>query len=357
MDSWTPESIRYEAFLRENKNRITLLGEIASISVLSNKYASTNKDVRSLFFSMSGGQMGMVWTFDGFLHNGIRGKYSRLDFAREADYNAFLVYSVTSMYRLFVQLRMEYTGGSKTLHVRDLMDIPVLMIGTEKECQVEEVANEIEHVQKTILPAPDEILDRIIEKELRLDAAQSPTIKNTKWAFECHAHHVTGLSWDHAKELEPLTCSTRTWLESSKLPLVAFKDIVSLGATSYEGSNGIYIPRNLAKLSQISIGAEGPNGVQRGWYKFCLVPNVDVNYIRYYLRSGFIKDYLCAMSNYGHSFLDNLMDVPIVLPEKSRQILISQSIDGALMQYAGARDLLDRHKSELQSRADALLFI
>jgi len=328
MSRWTPEFIEYSNFVDRNKQRLVPLESLASIDILRKAVGlDIEKDGDCLFASLSGQDVGSVSTFAGVLQRQVPEKLVRLSFVKIADKELFLCYSLTNAYKNGLLSILQGHGGRNTLSQGEFGRVLVPCMDKSIISRVAILYEAISSVQSTSVPTSEGVADEIMQKELHLDRSKSPEVIGTKWAFERHAHHVTGLSWDHARDLEPLTLLTESWLLTSNYPCKRMEEVVCV--ESRGGCESILLPYDFTKLNRVSVASEKEVSKSRYMRRCWLMPGVDAEYVCSFLKTEFVYRYLNATRYYGHTLVQEILSTPIILPDKSIQRNIVSQINSA----------------------------
>jgi len=335
MSRWTPEAIEYSYFVERNSLRLVPLKSLASIDVLRKASGfDVGKDGDCLFVTLSGQHIGSVSTFTGVLQRQVSEKLVRLCFAKNADKECFLCYSLTSAYKNGLLSMLQGHGGRNTLSLGEFARVLVPCMDEGNNKQVANLYEAISSIQSISIPDSEGVADEIMQQELHLDRSKSPKAIGTKWVFERYAHHVTGLSWDHARDLEPVTQLTESWLRTSNYPCKRMEEVMF--TERCEACENILLPYGFSKLNCVSVVSAKELPKSRYMKRCWVMPSVDAEYVCCFLKTKFMSLYLMATRYYGHSLAQEILSAPIVLPEKPIQEYVVSQIKAAYSEIGNA---------------------
>lgn len=330
---WTPEALEYCAMLHNSGVRFIELGNVANIQVVERKRLEKESlDSKSLYVSMTMPDLGSVYTLAGFLGKATGKKYAKVDFTETQTRETFLVYSCSKLYRMCIDAMSRRCSGTGALSTKDIASIHVPDFDIDKIAVIDKYSKIIAEIQSEREVILQESLDTIIQESLGLDYAQKPLNRMTKWCFECHAHHVTGIPWDHAEDMEPLTGLTKTWFKTTRWPMFAVSDLISYKNAS-SNDHILYVSRK-HPLPDGIFAICLPAGVShRNYAAFNMRNGVNLEYLIAFLKASYIQDYFKAICWYGDSQISRFLSLPVVLPTMDIQSNIVALLENAKNQW------------------------
>ena len=230
---WTPEWFRFAQFSRKHPQNLIRLLDICDFVGGPAAHLDGNQILRTAVFCLDGVAAGSAYPMwvvlgENDLETGCRNS-AYLVFENEKTVRQFLLVSCSSYYRLGIEVVLQRFGRRHIpLRILNRIFLPWRSEGNSKGLW-ERYLRVLDLRRETSEDCLRAKIDKEIETVLQLKESKDPRAIETKWRFECHARHVTGLRWDHASELLPLAKRTADWIQTSPY------EVHSLKTSSGEG--------------------------------------------------------------------------------------------------------------------------
>lgn len=286
-----------------------------------------------------------------------RAKLCSVRFATEDEMLKFCLYGFSAAYR-FQTKTIQTRSGRNVLALREIeqIDIPNPIEWHPVEL-CSQMAEFNDKRKELMLCSLQEETDACLQKSLGMKEAKDPLTMEVQWQFENHAHHVTGMRWDHARDFSPRSNLVEAWVKSGIYEVHPLEDLLADTNESRDPHfaprrDRILLPRSIARygidpaLSLIS----GLDRVSSRGINVSLCKKIDWCYAVYYLYSRIARLYLEGVSGAGRLQDGDFRLIPIALPPLGEQESVAAAIDDIVRLRRNREQEVERLKDNIANQ-------
>ena len=327
--NWTAESFRWQRLLNRRRIAFEKLWSCAEIQrgfVQPDNAEDLNRRAAVVLSGEWCGEiLPMAYWFRIADKLSRKAKFCSVRFATEDEMLKLCVYGFSKSYKF--QVGVIQTQSAR--NILDLQGIAQIDIPNPAEWHPIELYSQMADFNgkrmELLLCDLQAETDTCLQKSLGMMEVNDPLATEVRWQFENHAHHVTGMRWDHARDFSPRSNLVEAWLKGGIYEVRPLGDLLV-----DENENRISLPRSISRYridSALSLMSGLDRACSRG-FNVNLRETINWRYAVYYLYSRITRLYLEGVS--GTERLQNvdLRSIPIALPPLNEQIGIASAIDG-----------------------------